>query len=228
MMERKVEVVCAWSGAAFCVVFGIGFALIAQFVPPPSPSLSAVEVAAMYDQRRASILAGSMLCFIGNGFYIPWTAVVSIVMWRSGFKLLSLVQLLGGGLGAMGPFIGTMFWIAAGFRSDQDPRVIQALNDVAWLFTIAYFVPVLFQFVAVGLAGLLATGEQRPWPRWMGYLSLWFATLALPAIFIPFFKTGPFAWDGVLAFWVPLVAFFGWFLAMIPLVLRSVRTVPAA
>lgn len=225
-MERKSEILCAWSGAAFCVVFGIGFALIAQFLPPPSPNLDAVAVAALYEEKRTLIRAGSVLCMIGNGFYISWTAVVSIVMWRAGFRLWSFVQLLGGGLGAMGPFLGTMLWIAAAFRPDQDPRVIQALNDVGWLFTIAYFVPVFFQFVAVGVVGLLAKGERRPWPRWMGFLSLWFATLALPAIFIPFFKTGPFAWDGVLAFWVPLTAFFGWFLAMIPLVLRAVRTAP--
>lgn len=223
MMEKRSEILCVWSGAAFCVVFGIGFALIAQFVPPPSPALDAVAVAALYEEKRTLIRAGSVVCMIGNGFYLTWTAVVSLVMWRAGFRLWSFVQLLGGGLGAMGPFLGTMLWIAAAFRPDQDPRVIQALNDVAWLFTIAYFVPVFFQFVAVGVVGLLANAENRPWPRWMGYLSLWLATLALPAALIPFFKTGPFAWDGVLAFWVPLVAFFGWFLAMIPVMLRTVR-----
>lgn len=226
-MENRSEVLCVWSGAVFCVLFGIGFALVAPFLPPPSPSLDAAAVAALYDEHRTAIRVGSVICMIANGFYLTWTAAISIVMWRTGFRLWSFVQLLGGGLGAMGPFLGTMLWIVAAFRPDQDPHVVQALNDVAWLFTIAYFVPVFFQFVSVGVAGLLANPDRRPWPRWVGFFSLWMATLALPASLIPFFKTGPFAWDGFLAFWVPLVAFFGWFCVMIPTMHGSVRRIPA-
>lgn len=225
-MEHRSEVLCVWSGAAFCLLFGIGFTLVAQFVPPPSPALDAAAVAAMYEDKRTLIRAGAVLCMIANGFYLTWTAVISVVLWRSALRLWSLVQLLGGGLGAMGPFLGTMLWIAAAFRPEQAPQTIQALNDIAWLFTIAYFVPVFFQFVAVGIAGLLASEDHRPYPRWVGFFSLWMATLALPASLIPFFKSGPFAWDGVLAFWVPLSAFFGWFCVMIPVMLKSVRRVP--
>lgn len=222
-VETKSEILCVWSGVAFCVVFGIGFALVGQFVPPPSPNLGATEIAALFEQKRTLISAGALVCMIGNGFFLPFTAVISLVMWRSGFRLWSFVQLASGVASSMGPFIGTLFWIAAAFRADRDPQVILALNDIAWFFTLLYFVPALFQFLSVGIAGLLAGRDNPPWPRWMGFLSLWIATLGVPATMIPFFKTGPFAWDGVLCFWVPLTAFFTWFLAMIPVMFKSVR-----
>ncbi len=221
-LERKSAVACAWSGAAFCVLFGVGFVLFARFLPPPSPALDAAQVAAMYADNRFGIRTGAVIVFFANGFFLTWTAAVSYLMWRSGFRLWSFVQLLGGATGSMGPFVSPMLWMAAAFRPEQDPGVTQALNDVAWLFTIAYFVPVFFQFVAVGVVGLLAPAGRAPWPRWVGYLALWFASMGVPAALIPFFTTGPFAWDGAFGFWIPAVAFFGFFSVMVPIVARGV------
>jgi hypothetical protein len=224
--ERRVALACVWSGPAFCVLFGIGFVLFAHFLPPPSPDMTAAQVARMYADNRFGIRTGSVLVMVANGFYLTWTAVIAYLMWRAEFRLMSFVALLGGGIGAMGPFLGSMLWIAAAFRPEQDPGTTQALNDVAWLFTVAYFVPVFFQFLAVGLVGLLAPAERSPWPRWAGYLSLWFATAGVPAALIPFFKTGPFAWDGAFGFWIPAVAFFGFFTVMTPILARSVGRTP--
>ena len=44
-----------------------------------------------------------------------------------------------------------------------------------------------------------------------------------PGGLITFFKTGPFAWNGLLAFWVPLVIFFVWFLVMFVALLKTIR-----
>ncbi|HTK64820.1 MAG TPA: hypothetical protein VL595_20700 [Pseudonocardia sp.] len=218
---RRAAVACAWSGWAFCVLFGIGFVLFAHFLPPPSPNMTAAEVSRMYADGRFGIRAGAVIVFVANGFYLTWTATISYLMWQTGHRLWCFVQLLGGGIGSMGPFVAAMLWIAAAFREGQDPGTTQALNDVAWLFTIAYFVPVLFQFVSVGIVGLTSTPDRTPWPRWAGYLSLWFATMAVPAALIPFFKTGPFAWDGAFGFWIPAAAFFGFFTVMTPIFARS-------
>jgi hypothetical protein len=37
-----------------------------------------------------------------------------------------------------------------------------------------------------------------------------------------FFKTGPFAWNGLFAFWVPLTIFCGWFMLLAYLMRRSI------
>jgi hypothetical protein len=219
--ERKSAVACAWSGAAFCVVFGIGFVLCAHFLPPPSPNMDADRVAAMYADNRNGIRAGAVIVFFANGFFLTWTAAIGYLMWITGHRVWTFVQLLGGATGSMGPFVAPMLWMAAAFREGQDPGTTQALNDIAWLFTIAYFVPVFFQFVSVGIVGLTSSPDRAPWPRWAGYLALWFSLAAVPAALIPFFKTGPFAWDGAFGFWIPAVAFFGFFTVMTPIFARS-------
>ena len=38
-----------------------------------------------------------------------------------------------------------------------------------------------------------------------------------------FFKSRPFAYDGIITFWVPTVAFFAWIPVMTGLVLRAIR-----
>jgi hypothetical protein len=219
--EGRAAAACAWSGAAFCVLFGIGFVLFAHFLPPPSPAMSADEVSRMYADGRTMIRAGAAIVFLANGFFLTWVAAISWLMWQTGHRVWCFVQLLGGGIGSMGPFVAAMLWMAAAFREGQDPGTTQALNDVAWLFTIAYWVPVFFQFVSVGIVGLTSPPERAPWPRWSGYLALWLALAAVPAALIPFFKTGPFAWDGAFGFWIPAAAFFGFFSVMTPIFARS-------
>lgn len=59
LLDGKGEIACAWSGAAFCVVFGIGFLVLARFVPPPSPALDAAAIAALYADHRQSPWASS-------------------------------------------------------------------------------------------------------------------------------------------------------------------------
>ncbi len=222
-METKSEIACAWSGIAFCVVWGLGMAVIARYLPPTAPSLGAQEIAALYEQNRNLIRTGAIVMFIGNGFYLSFTAIVSIVMWRAGYQLWAAVQLLGGGIGAMAPFVSTMFWTAAAFRPDRDPQVILALNDVAWLFAIMFTVPVFFQYLSVGIVGLMGKGDDAPWPRWVGYLSIWLAVVQQPAPLLTYFKTGPFAWDGLFGFWIPAMAFFTWIIVMVNVLLKSIR-----
>jgi hypothetical protein len=36
------------------------------------------------------------------------------------------------------------------------------------------------------------------------------------------FKTGPLAWNGVFAWWIPLSAYFVWFVVMVVLLLRAI------
>jgi hypothetical protein len=53
-------------------------------------------------------------------------------------------------------------------------------------------------------------------------LNLWYAILAVPGGMIVFFHDGPLAWNGVIGFWVPVVAFFIWIVAVAVVVMRAI------
>ena len=75
----------------------------------------------------------------------------------------------------------------------------------------------------MGLA-IVSDNHERPvFARWLGYFNIWVAILFLPGGLITFFKSGPFAWNGLLAFWLPLTVFFLWYIVMFFALLKAIR-----
>jgi hypothetical protein len=60
-------------------------------------------------------------------------------------------------------------------------------------------------------------------PRWAGYLNIWTVPLLFPGFAVYVFRSGPLAWNGIFAWWVPVGVFSGWFVVMIALMFRAVR-----
>ena len=57
---------------------------------------------------------------------------------------------------------------------------------------------------------------------WYGFYNFWVAVLILPAGVICLFKAGPFAWNGILGFWLPLVDFGIWVLVTTVLLFKAI------
>jgi len=70
------------------------------------------------------------------------------------------------------------------------------------------------------VATFIDRNDPVTFPRWFGYLNVWFALLSLPGGAVLIFNDGPLAWNGVIAFWVPLAAFVVWMVG-ITIALRS-------
>jgi hypothetical protein len=117
--------------------------------------------------------------------------------------------------------------IVAAFRPYRHPELTQTLNDLAWIPFVMVFSAVLVQCLAIGIA-IINGGDQDVMPRWAGYFNFWIAVLLFPAVLIPFFKTGPFAWQGALEFWLAAGVFFGWIVVMTVVVHGSVTRQAAA
>ena len=68
------------------------------------------------------------------------------------------------------------------------------------------------------------TDAAKPvFPRWFGYLNVWVGFLLVPANMIIFFKTGPFAWTGVIGFWLPAAVFGAWYLVVTYVLLKAIH-----
>ena len=87
-------------------------------------------------------------------------------------------------------------------------------NDLAWItFTCAVpFLVALCLFLAVAI---YLDEQARPvFARWVGHFNLLIAIALVPAGFAGLTLSGPFAWNGFLAFWVKNVAIALWLVVM--------------
>ena len=225
-MNRRSQIICALCGPAFAIVFTTGWWFIAGFVAPHDPALGAEAIAAFYQQDTLTIRFGILTAMVSSALVIPFGAVIATQMRRiegDGAPILSTVQLMAATVTSVILLITTVLWTAAAFRPERAPEVILAYNDFAWILLLMTFSPFLVQFTAIGFAVLSDTRDRPLFPRWAGYYNFWLALLAVPGGLIVFFKSGPFAWNGLLAFWVPIVVFVAWFFIMAPLLIQAIR-----
>lgn len=224
-MAIRNQRVCVWCGAVLIVLFTGGF-LIAGFLPPPSPDSTAEQIKAIYVDHEARIHTGMLLCLLGSAFIIPWVVVISVQLKRiegGTTGPLAWIQLTAGALGVLIFLFPDMVWQTAAFRAAQRPaEVTQALHDVGTLPFVGTPLLGVLQNVAIACAILQDRRSKPVFPRWVGYFNIWAALLFLPALVVVYFKTGPFAWDGLFAWWIPLTAFGAWFAVMIVMLLRAI------
>ena len=107
--------------------------------------------------------------------------------------------------------------------TDRAPEMIMLLNDLAWITLLMTFAPFIIQNFSLGLC-ILSDPRDRPiLPRWVGYYNFWVGVLFIPGGLLTFFKTGPFAWDGLFVWWVPFLVFFSWYLVMFSILRAAVK-----
>lgn len=224
-MNKTAQYMCLWSAAVMGLLVTIGWWPVAQFVPPPSPNLSAEAIAEMFSTNTFGIRTGMLLMLAGVGFFIPFIALISTQMRRMEHTppVLAYTQLLGGSMSVMIIIVPIMLWTTAAFRPERSPEITQMLNDAAWLIVAMTFAPGIMQNISIGLAVLWDKSAKRVFPRWVAYVNFWMALGFLPAGLMTYFKVGPFAWDGLLAFWLPLVAFAIWFNVMFICLQKAIK-----
>lgn len=200
----KVGIIC---GPVGFNVFGIGYALFSRFFPPISPAWDAVKVSAFYNANAMGIGIGSLLVMFSAALFYPFYSAMFLILRRmEGENAVFSFTVLNTTAFNNGMFLlGGMFHAITAFRPDRSAELTMALNDIGWIVTCC---PTALQFVytlAIALAIFSDKSAIPLMPRWSGYASVWMAFLYLPGMAPVLFKTGPFAWDGMLAFWIPAI-----------------------
>jgi hypothetical protein len=212
-MSAGTQRLCVWVGMAMMPLFFLGFGLIAQFIPPPSPADSAQAVAHMYAQQRTGIRIG-MFIATGAGALLCFLFAVIATQLRRVDPTLMYVQIIAGACTVLEFLFPPLFWQTAAFRSERAATTVQTLNDLAWLPFLGITGTLIAQQLVIAIAALRDERRDPVFPRWVGYANLWAALGIVPASFVVFFHHGPLAWNGVLAWWVVLVDFFAWMCVM--------------
>ena len=204
-----------------------GMWLAAGFLPPPLPSASAGEIAAIYQNNMNGIRMGSVMVMLTGAFYLPFSVLIFVYMRRMEPRqapVLSYTQLVGGVAGMMLFVVAAVLWTLAAFRPDRSPEITQALNDFGWLF---FLMPSALPFLQNAALGLAIIGDKNSppiMPRWVGFYSLWSGLIFLPGALSTFFKTGPFAWNGLLALWIPATVFGIWIVVTMVYLIEAINS----
>jgi hypothetical protein len=199
------------------------FVFIAGFIPPSAPSDSATEVVLRYTRDHNAIKLGMVISMLGSALLVPWAVAISGQLRRiDGAKALADVQMVSCALLSLEFITPIGVWMAAAFRyDDRAPDVTQALHDLGWILFVTVIWSMWIQLLAIGAAILIDRSPEPVLPRWLGYLQIWVAILVLPAGIVLFFKNGPFAWNGLVGIYLPLVAYVIWIIATTVVVDRA-------
>jgi hypothetical protein len=218
----------AWSGAIYMGLLGLGWVLVAGFIPPPSPAAPAGEIAALFAEDTLRIRVGMVLVMVAALFMIPITAAVAkaLAAVEGAPGILSFSALLGGAGNMCLTFYPATLWLWAAYRPERPAELTYLINDLAWLQFVGGLTMLLGLPLSMAAAAFLDKRPDPVFPRWVGYLSLWAVLLWTPGELLFFFHSGPFAWNGLFALYIPVVAFGMWMSVTVWMLLRAARRAP--
>jgi hypothetical protein len=219
--------VALWSVCVYAGLGLLGFAVFAGFWPPPGQDLDAAGIADYFRSHETGIRIGMVLMVVGAPCYYTWSIALSKLIGRMEGPMgpLSMTELIGGLMTGVVTAVPAVIWQTAVFRTEvRSPETVQMLYDFGWFFFDLTFMFSFLQSMALGLAILLDKRSAPLFPRWTGYVCFLTAAVYLPLGLVPFVRTGPFAWHGVLNFWAVFVMFFVLIAVLTPFAFRALRT----
>lgn len=214
-----------WSGPLMALLTLIGAAVVGRFIPPfMDPADTAAVLAAKYVEHRDQVRIGAVLSVIGLSLIAPFGIVVATRLRQveGPRPLLTYIQVTCVGVATVLVVLACTIWALTAYRPDEyPPELVRYSNDLAYFLFIFTYPPFTVWFIAIA-AAILRDERPRPaFPRWAAYLNIWLAVLIMAGSGIAFFKSGPFAYNGLLALYVPVGAFFVWVITMTVLMLRN-------
>lgn len=215
-MNKRSQLIGTWAGPITIILFGLSFWPFAGFLPPLPPTMTAAEVSAYYQEHTTGIRFGMILMMFAGCINCVFVGAISTQLRRIEKEnpMWTYGQLAAGCAGGVIIVVGAMLMTAVAFRPDRGPELTYLLFDLAWLMVIMPGTPAAVQNLTIGFCILSDTNIKPIFPRWLGFFNIWTGLLFMPGALVTFFKTGPFAWDGLLAFWLPAVLFGPWFFVM--------------
>ena len=213
-MTAKANKFGAWAGILYVIIVFAAWLPIAGYWPLHEPSSTAAEIVPFYQGSLFGLRFGMILIMWCAALFLFFASTVAdyvaSVEGRRG--PLTNTTLLAGYGNAMLTFYPPMWWLTAAFRPETRPdELLYLLNDIGWLQFIGGLSMVMPMYLIVGICILNDKSEDPIFPRWFAFFSFWTFVLLLPDQVLFFLHDGPFAWDGLFAFWIPVTLFGIWF-----------------
>jgi hypothetical protein len=197
-----------------------------RIAPSPNNSMSVTQIADLYAKYAVPYRVMFMLNMLFGGFYFGFTAVISVQMRRiegSVGRVLNYTQLSSGAANGVLLLLPSLLFSVAAFRPDRNPEITVALHDLGNFIVLMPIASFTLQQVAIALAIWSDKASRPVFPRWVGHVVFWTGIAYLPAFTMTFYKTGPYSFDGGVAFMFPVLAYLLFYVVMIVMTFKAIR-----
>jgi hypothetical protein len=223
------QVICWWSIIIFYQIFGLIFDYLTQIMRPliPGPGLSPDAIMAFTLGNATHMQIGTVLLALFLGIASMGTGIVVVQMRRmSGIgPVLAYGYLACGTVAALpGCYLCGLLFSVAAFRLDRDPQIVAMLYDAGFVGFIGCLGFFITQYVVFAVAIFL--DKRGIFPKWLGYVTIWNLVTELVAAPVWIFKRGAYAWNGVLSFYLGVVIFVVWIVALITYLKKAINKQP--
>ncbi len=223
MTHRSQIVILIWA-LSFMFTYGLVLWGLLHMWPPPPATWSVEQVAQFYIENSLDIRLGAMVLSWASAFMVPFAIVIAIQMRRleTGLPVWTITQFAGGIMMSIFLVLPPIFFGVAAYSPERAPEVTHLMHEFALLTLVTTDQYFIFQMIAIAVISFTTNDEHTAFPRWLGYFTLW-AALAFEVgalAFIP--KEGPFSWNGLLVFWMPISVFGAWLLTISVCMFRAI------
>jgi hypothetical protein len=233
-MSERSQIAIVWWALIFTTIYGLALGFLLHMIGPPAATLNADQVARFYAENHTSIRIGATVASWTSMFMTPLWCVIAAQIYRQeraakGTPIWTIMA------GVAGPMMGLflalppLFWGVAAFTPERMPQITATMHELGMLTLVTTDQVYVFNWAAVVVISLLPQAARfSPFPRWYGYFSAFCGVAFEVGAFAFDFRTGPFSWNGLIVFWMPLTLFGLWIVITAVLLLTALRAQLAA
>lgn len=230
-MSERGQIIMIWWALVFLVIFGVAWWALLGMVPTLPAVWTPAQVATYYALHAFRIKIGAVVASWTSAFLVPYSVVISVQMARleKGLPVWSILAFGGGILASIFFVLPPIFWGVAAFSPDRLPDATALMNDLANLSLTSTDQFFIFQMIGITYLSLNQTPDPyTAFPRLLGWFTLMMTMVFELGALSYLFKTGPFAWNGLIVFWLPLPFFGVWMIATSVCMLGAIKRQAAA
>lgn len=196
-----------WSSWIFAILTVVGWLGIAHFYVPAPADLGLEATKVWFTETyRTGILVGCSIFYIACCFLVISSVQFGFMLAKIEGKrpLWSIVTVVSGVFISLIIFTNSCAWMVAAYRPEFGADVIQSWSDWAWFAFLLGWAYLALEMIATALVDLADKRDKPMVPRWFSWATIAGAFGLIGAGGIVFFKSGPFAYHGLMAFYVPM------------------------
>jgi hypothetical protein len=197
-----------WCNWIFVALTAIGWLGIAHFYMPARADLGLDATKLWFSETHHwGVIIGCTLFYIAAGILTPGSIAFGVMLAKieGRWPLWSLTTAVCGVFISLIVFFNACAWIVSAYRKESGADVSQAFSDWAWFAFLLGWIYLAIEMFATAAVELMDHRSEPMIPRWLTWLTLAGGATLFFAAGPAFFKSGPFAYHGLLAFYLPVV-----------------------